>query len=121
MAERQNNLKTLKGKRTGKKGTITKRIKKLEELMESDGSRRVMKMLLDGLEATFSELQQVCDDITAISDEHDELNCLEDIRINIEICSGAVVDHLEGRVHEPPSTETSSWVAKHAHLSCVAF
>ena len=77
-----------------------------------------MTAVMDGLNSVFKELEQVCEEISSISDDIDELNSLEDIRMNIEICVAVVTDHLDGRRDEPPSTETSSWVAKHAHLSC---
>ena len=76
-------------------------------------------MLLEGLGSTFADLEQVCDEISMLTDDdYDDLNSLEDIKINIEMCAGAVADHLAARADEPPSTETSSWVAKHANLSC---
>ena len=73
-----------------------------------------MRGLVNGLHEVFSDLEKVCEEIYLISDEIDELNSVEDIKINIELCVAMVTDHLDSRRDEPASTETSSWVAKHA-------
>ena len=114
MAERRDpkecerRLKTLKGKRTWKKGSITTRIRKLEELVDTAGSRRVIAAVMGGLWKVMDELQQVCDEISDMSDDVDELNSLENIRLKVEICVAMATEHIDAQDHDPPSTETSS-------------
>ena len=62
----EKHLKTLKGQRTWKKGAITKRIKKLEELVDHGESRRVISAMVDGLEKVFEELTEVCTKIASM-------------------------------------------------------
>ena len=49
----------------------------------------------------------------------DDLNSLEEIRMEVEMCIAMANDDLEARKDDPPSTEdnTSSWVNKHARTS----
>ena len=110
-------LKTLKGQRTQKKGNITTRIKKLEELVDAGGSRRAMMTVMQGLLKVMDEIQQVCDEISNMTDEIDHLNCIDDIRVNVEVCVAMTTEHLDSRANEPASTETISWVEKHADMS----
>ena len=115
--EFERELKTLINQRTRKKGNITTRIKTLEELMDAGGSRRAMATVMQGLLKVWDELQQVCDEISDMTDEINELNNLDTIRVRVEVCVATTTEHLDGRAHEPASTETSSWVAKHADIS----
>ena len=117
-ASLQKRLAILRRSRTGKKGSITKRIKKLEKVVSEAGSKRVIRALSSGLEAVFAELLQVCDEITRLSSEVDPLNCIEEIRTDVEICIVEARDHLEARQDEPNSSQsyTSSWVNKHAEV-----
>ena len=115
--EYEKELKALKRQRTWKKGAITTRTRKLEELVDNGGSRRVIAAMVEGLLQVFDELKQVCDSISSICDEDDELNSLEEIRMKVEICVATASENLDERMNDPPSTETSSWVAKHASFA----
>ena len=114
-------LAILKRSRTGKKGVITKRIQKLEGLVSECGKRKIIRPLLTGLERVFNELVQVCNEITHLSDDVDPLNCIEEIRDNVEVCIIETKEHLEERKDEPDSSGsyTSSWAEKHAELMSV--
>ena len=107
----------LKFMRRGKKGAITKRIEKLEKLVEENGSRRIAKGLLKALQVVFEELQKVCNEISFISDEIDEFNCLETIRMNVDESAENVLNYLEERKDDPASSGTlsltGSWVNKY--------
>ncbi len=107
-------LQRLKGSRTAKKGVITKRIKRVEGLVNSGGSRRVIGKLTENLEAVFQELTQVCAEISNLSEEYDELNELETIRMEVEDCATVARDNLEARKDDPDSSEsrTSAWVSE---------
>ena len=114
--ELEKHLKTLKGQRTWKKGAITKRIRKLEALVNDGGSRRVIAAGVEGLQAVFNELNLVCSSIASMIDEVDDLNSLEEIRMEVEMCVAMANEDLEARKEDPPSTEenTRSWVNQHA-------
>ena len=117
--ELEKHLKTLKGQRTWKKGAITKRIKKLESLVNDRGRRSLIRAGIVGLQTVFDELNQVCAGIASMTEEVDDLNCLEEIRLNVEMCVAMAKEDLKMRKDDPPSTEdnTSSWVNQHARMS----
>ena len=112
----ERHLRNLKNSRRGKKISITKRIKQLEQLVEQYAGRKRISFLLDALRTVFEELQVLCDEISTLSDDDDVHNDIEEIRFNVENCIAEVTDHLDARADEPLTTSslTSSWVAKHA-------
>ena len=67
-------LSRLRASRTAKKGIITKRIRQLETLVADGGSRRVIARLMEALQVVFNELIQVCDQISDLCEDFDELN-----------------------------------------------
>ena len=103
-------LKKLKYSRRGKKSAITKRVQQINKLVSEVGSRRRIQILLDALLKVFAELREVCSDISSMCD--DEYNDIEDIRTEVDDCMAMVVDYLEARRDDPPSTDsiTESWV-----------
>ena len=110
-------LKILRESRTGKKGSITKRINQLYQYVAEKEGRRATELLLKYLHKVYEELEKVCCEISELSDEYDGLNDLEDIRFEIETCEATVTEYLEERKDDPPSTNSSralSWVKKHA-------
>ena len=117
--ELEKHLKTLKGQRTWKKGAITKRIRKLEALVNDGGSRRVIAAAVVGLQTVFEELNQVCASIAAMIEDVDDLNSLEDIRMDVEMCVAMANEDLEARKDDPPSSadSTSTWVNQHAEVA----
>ena len=117
--EARRKLTKLKRSRTGKKGAITKRIAQLNGMAEAGGmSRRQMRYMMEKLIEVYSELEKVCDEITDISElfeEIDDLNCIEDVRMNVDTCVALVTEHIESRQDELSSSfgsvRTLSWVA----------
>ena len=105
-------LSKLKYSRRGKKASVTKRTQHLQRLVDEGGSRRIMTTLLEGLRVVYTELEQVCYQISCLSEELDENNCLELIRVDVETCVATVEEHLEDRKNEPTSSASisSSWV-----------
>ena len=109
-------LALLRNSRTGKKGSVTKRIKRIEKHINDKGSRRLIERLVTDLKKVFLELEQVCAEISCIS-EIDENNCIESYRADLEECEAIVFDYFESRKEDPPSSSgsvTSSWLRKHA-------
>ena len=113
-------MEKLKLLRRGKKTAITKRIEKLMGMAEAGGcSRRQMKLLMEKLATVYAELDGVCDEIADISillgREEDSLNNLEIVRMQVDECTVYMVEHLESRQDEAPSSSsdslTRSWVA----------
>ena len=115
--ELEKRLKLLRGSRTGKKSSITKRINQLQRYVEERQGRRATELLLERLHMVYGELEKVCNEISELCDEYDSKNNLEDIRFEIETCDATVTEYLEARKNDPPSTSSSialSWVRKHA-------
>ena len=115
--ELEKRLKLLRGSRTGKKSSITKRISQLQRYVEERQGRRATELLLERLHMAYGELEKVCNEISELCDEYDSKNNLEDIRFEIETCDATVTEYLEARKNDPPSTSSSialSWVRKHA-------
>ena len=116
--DQERELRRLKFLRRGKKAAITIRIQKLEKLMEpnADGShtkRRIVSGALQAMIKVFDELQQVCHEISLLS-EDDDLNDLEMVRLEIDMCSTLVADYLESRADDTTSSGSisSSWLVK---------
>ena len=105
-------LSRLKASRTAKKGIITKRIRQLETLVADGGSRRVIARLMEALQVVFNELIQVCDQISDLCEDFDELNSFELIRLNVETCLAEASSNLEERREDPPSSGSlaSTWI-----------
>ena len=99
-------LRNLKNSRRAKIGLITKRIKRLEQLLEVNTGKTRLKLLAEALGAVFEELQNVCEEISDLSwylGDVDDLYDIEDIRFTVEDCLASVSDHLEARVEETVS------------------
>ena len=111
-------LELLKRSRTGKKGVITKKINKIGRLVAEEGSRTLCTKLVASLRSVLVELSQVCCEISKISEAVDPLNCLEQIKDDVETCILETNEYLESRAGDPDSSGsfTSSWVQKHAQL-----
>jgi len=110
-----NKLKKLRFLRRGKKASITKRINMLNSMVSEGGSRRIISSLVDKLRVVFEETQVVCDQIAGMSEEMDELNCLEALRITMDMCVAFAIDYLQEHKDDPPSMSsfTSSWVYRY--------
>ena len=118
-------LVKLQRSRTGKKGSITKRIEQLNGMAEAGGcSRRQMKFLLDKLTTVYEELEKVCEEISDISAlldvSDDNNNNIEDIRFNVDCCFALVSEHIDSRQDESSSSgqRTLSWVATLPSFLC---
>ena len=113
---KQTNLKKLKWSRRGKKSAITKRLDILDRMISEGGSRRIISALLDKMQKSLEELQQVCDQISSYTDSVDEDNCLETVRINVDTCVAFAMEYLEERKNDEStvtSSTTSSWIQKY--------
>ena len=116
----QRRLAILRNSRTGKKGVITKRIARLEGMVEAGGcGRRFLREMMERLVVVYQELEQVCteiNDLLTLLDEFDELNDTENVRMNVDECVALVTEHLDSRLDEAPSStmsaRTMSWVAQ---------
>ena len=106
-------LQELKLSRRGKKGSITKRMQHINKMVEDGGSRRVIRTLITALRTKFDELNDVCTQIAASTEEVDEINCTEELQASVDLCIVLAEDDLEARRDDPPSTGSvaSAWVA----------
>ena len=113
---KKTNLKKLKWSRRGKKAAITKRLDILDRMISEGGSRRIISALVDKMQKSLEELQQVCDQISYYTDSVDEDNCLETVRINVDTCVAFAMEYLEERKNDEStvtSSITSSWIQKY--------
>ena len=113
---KQTHLRKLKWSRRGKKSAITKRLDILDRMISEGGSRRIISALLDKMQKSLEELQQVCDQISSYTDSVDEDNCLETVRINVDTCVAFAMEYLEERKNDEStvtSSATSSWIQKY--------
>ena len=66
---------------------------------------------MERLVVVYQELEQVCteiDNLLTLLDEFDELNDIENIRMNVDECVALVTEHLESRLDEAPSSSSSA-------------
>ena len=109
-------LKKLKGSRTGKKGSITKRINQLEKFVEEKQGRRATQLLVGALETVYRELEEVCEEISNLEEEEDPNFDIEDVRFEVQTCVAMVTEYLEARKDDIGSEGSSvalSWVRRH--------
>ena len=114
-------LGRLKTSRKGKKTSITTRNTRIGNFVKEGGSRKLIGRLLKDLRTTYTELEQVCNDISEIIHDVDEYNCIEQYRADIELCEALVDDYFESRRGDPSSSSssaslTSTWLRKHADI-----
>ena len=97
MQKMERQLKRLKYSRRGKRASITKRIENVRRLVGENGSRTIIRKLLEGLLKVYEELTQVCEDISNLCDDVDEFNCLDLVRTDVETCAAFATESLEAR------------------------
>ena len=125
--EHELRLEKLRRLRTGKKSAITKRIARLLDMVQAGGcSRRQIRSLTEKLVGVFEDLEKVCTEISEVSVLHglaeDELNSLEEVRMNVDECVVQIEDHLESRQGELASsssdsyTKSCSWLSEHSEI-----
>ena len=78
-----------------------------------------MREMTEKLALVYHELKQVFTEINQLLnlfDEVDELNGIEEVRLNVDECVALVTEHLDSRADEAPSSSSSartlSWVAQ---------
>ncbi len=106
----------LKHLRTGKKSGITKRITKINQLINDNGSRTKIKFLMTALYECYRALKDDCEELFQLMESPDNA-WLEDVKASIDECAGDVSEYLS--THQDDSTSsgksfTDSWVLKHA-------
>ena len=107
-------LNSVKPARRGKKGAITQRIAKIEEVGGQVAGRRRIQILVAALIRVVEELQQVCNEIHSLAGD-DEFNDLEELRAAVDDCIAMATEQLEARKDDPPSSDslTESWINRH--------
>ena len=122
-------LEKLRRLRTGKKTAVTKRIARLDGLVEAGQcSRRQIRFLMEKLSVVLDELTATCDEISEINislkRDDDALNDLVDVRMDVDECLALVSDHLESRHDEVSSSSSGStvgsWVSKNLEMAAGA-
>ena len=103
-------VKTLKRKRAGKKGLITKKILQIKQLIEERGSRTKLKFLHESLIMVKREAENLHVERMQLLPENDENygdDWVEDISFNVDECSSEINEYLISRRDDPPSDTMS--------------
>ena len=106
----EDKVKTLKRKRAGKKGLITKKILQIKQLIEERGSRTKLKFLHESLIMVKREAENLHVELMQLLPENDENygdDWVEDISFNVDECSSEINEYLISRRDDPPSDTMS--------------
>ena len=105
----------LMNSRRGKKGSITKRIAQINQIVEDGGSRSQVLYLIEALLKVQQALQAVCEELNTLTPDTDT-EYLDNENFRIDTCISEAKGYLERRRLDPPSTDplTESWVHQHA-------
>ena len=108
----------LKRLRAGRKGSITKRIKKLHQLIANNGSRTKIRHLHKALLDVYEDVKDVCSQIAQVTTPTNlDIEWEAKLRNVIDECSAVVEEYLESRKDDDISTTlsmTESWVKRHS-------
>ena len=113
--DRRSPADILKAKRAAKKGSITRRINEITQLINDNGSRTKVKFLLTALQTVKAEAEKLDEELSMLVADHDEM-WIENERERCDTISGDVQEYIESRKDDAPSTAslTQSWVLEHA-------
>ena len=103
-------VRKLKYQRRGKKGSITKRVKGIDTMIQERQSRRMVQGMLEALMVVFQELEDVCVKLLAFQgeeEEEDAYNDIEEVRANVDACQIRVREYFEARADDPPPRRAS--------------
>ena len=110
-------LKHLKCVRAGKKGAITQRTKEINRLVSDGGSRSRITFLHGALIKVFQSVEETCTKIAELSDNSTlDIEWLEQVRCVVDHCTAEVMEYLDARKDDAPSTVasmTASWIDRH--------
>ena len=104
----------LKRIRSGKKGSITKRITQLDRLVSEGGSRTQISYLLEALLVVQKAIQAIHEELLSLESDP-ETDWIEVENHRIDTCVSEAKAYLEAREGEPASTASlaASWVRTH--------
>ena len=105
----------LKAKRAAKKGSMTRRINEITQIINDNGSRTKVTFLLKALLTVKAEAEKLDDELSSLVTDHDEA-WMESERERCDTIAAEVEEYLESRVGDAPSSVslTESWVKKHS-------
>ena len=95
-----NSPETLRRKRGGKKGSITKRIKQIDEIIVKRGSRSKLMVLLEQLNVTLNDAIILHDALMEKIDKNEadySDDYIEELSIEVDTCTSNVMEYLEER------------------------
>ena len=116
--DKESRITKLTNLRTGKKSGITKRITKLNQLINDNASRSKIKYLATCLYECYRLLQHDCEELFSLMDTPDS-EWLEDVKSGIDECLADVSEYISAHQDESTSSGnsfTDSWARKHAPM-----
>ena len=105
----------LKAKRAAKKGSMTRRINEIMQIINDCGSRTKVSFLLTALLTVKAEAEKLDEELSNLVTDHDE-SWIESERERCDTIAADVEEYLRSRAEEAPSSAslTESWVKKHS-------
>ena len=103
----------IKNKRAAKKGSITKRINEMMQLINDNGSRTKVKFMLEKLFVVRDEAIALDKELATLTLDHDD-SWIEGEKERCDTIEGDVKEYLESRAGDAPSSVgyTESWAMK---------
>ena len=90
----EKHIQRLKNRRAAKKGSITKRINEITQLLNDSGSRTKIKSLLAFLLVVKKEAETIDNELADLVEDHDE-SWIENERERCDTIESDVVEYLE--------------------------
>ena len=101
MSTNEKAIQRLKNRRAAKKGSITKRINEIMQLLNDSGSRTKIKSLMGFLLVVKGEAEKVDSELAELVEDHDE-TWIEAERESGDTTQADVDEYLAAREHNPP-------------------
>ena len=113
----QREITTLKNKRAGKKGGITKRINQIKKLVHGKQSRSGVTYLLGQIAGVVEETRLIAEQVFALTNDAADTLWIEELDADVDLCNSVVTDYLKSREDEPESIDgfTVSWAWRHGN------
>ena len=98
----------LRKQRGGKKGSITKRINQIEEIMKENGSRTRIRSLFDSLLEVRKDAKDINQKLKDLREDTE--NWMDDLDFQVDSIKAKIEEYLESRQADPPSEPGGSWL-----------
>ena len=98
----------LRKQRGGKKGSITKRINQIEEIMKENGSRTRIRSLFDSMLEVRKDAKDINQKLEDLGEDTE--NWMDDLDYQVDSIKAKMEEYIESRQADPPSEPGGSWL-----------